>query len=141
MITPQAPGGFLLGFLIRHSIFDQRKVAYTLLSRSVAQLNTAAGRRIGQMWGRNVNIALDGMVITKMRINVGGCNLASSDRADDRSRTGYCVAARENMRRIRNKGIRFSLYFATYDGGNLLERLSIDRLSDGNDHNITRNTE
>ena len=48
-----------MNLLLGHAALDQLKVAHALLKRTVVQLDAAAGRHVGQMRCRNLNIALD----------------------------------------------------------------------------------
>ena len=48
-----------MNLLLGHAALYQIKVADALLSGSAAQLDAAAGRHVGQMRCRNLNIALD----------------------------------------------------------------------------------
>ena len=130
-----------MNLLLGHAALYQIKVADALLGGSAAQLDAAAGRHVGQMRCRNLNIALDNVTEAEVCVNVGRSHLAGGYRADNGRRTGNGIAAREYMRGVRHKCVGFSLDLAAHDRCNLLERLCIDGLADSDDDNVARRAE
>ena len=70
-----------MNLLLGHAALYQIEVADALLGGSAAQLDAAAGRHIGQMRCRNLNIALDNVTEAEVRVNVGCSHLAGGYRA------------------------------------------------------------
>ena len=127
-----------MNLLLGHAALYQIKVADALLGGSAAQLDAAAGRHVGQMRCRNLNIALDNVTEAEVCVNVGRSHLAGGYRADNGRRTGNGIAARDYMRGVRHKCVGFGLNLAAYDRSDLLERLCVDGLADGYDNDIAR---
>ena len=127
-----------MNLLLGHAALYQIKVADALLGGSAAQLDAAAGRHVGQMRCRNLNIALDNVTEAEVCVNVGRSHLAGGYRADNGRRTGNGIAAREYMRGVRHKCVGFGLNLAAHDRSDLLERLCVDGLADGYDNDIAR---
>jgi len=72
-----------MNLLLGHAALYQIEVADALLGGSAAQLDAAAGRHIGQMRCRNLNIALDNVTEAEVRVNIGRSHLAGGYRADN----------------------------------------------------------
>lgn len=105
-----------MNLLLGHAALYQIKVADALLGGSAAQLDAAAGRHIGQMRCRNLNIALDNVTEAEVRVNVGCSHLAGGYRADNGRRTGNGIAAREYMRGVRHEGVGLGMNLAATTG-------------------------
>ena len=67
-----------MNLLLGHAALYQIKVADALLGGSAAQLDAAAGRHIGQMRCRNLNIAFDNVTEAEVCVNVGRSHLAGA---------------------------------------------------------------
>ena len=101
-----------MNLLLGHAALYQIKVADALLGGSAAQLDAAAGRHIGQMRCRNLNIALDNVTEAEVCVNVGRSHLAGGYRADNGRRTGNGIAACPNTLTARGSRLLFNDYTA-----------------------------
>lgn len=93
------------------------------------------------MCGRDFHIRTNDMMEPQMGVNVGGGHLACRDSSDYRRGSCDCVAARENIWRIRDKRVGIGFDFAPDDGRDLRKRACVNRLTDGNNHDITGDSE
>ena len=124
-----------------HTAFDQIKIVDTLGKRTVAQFYASAGRGVGQVRRWDLHISSNHMMKTEVLIDVGGCDLTGCYCTDDRSRTGYSIAAGKNMWCVGDKCIGLCLDLTAHDRRDLLKWFGIDRLPDRYNDDITGNAE
>lgn len=93
------------------------------------------------MGGRDVHIDRDDMVVSEMLVDISGRDLAGRNRADNGRGAGDRVAARKHMGRVGYESVGLRLNLAADNRGDLLERLCVNRLADGNDNNIAGDAE